>query len=593
MESLTNLQDLLKTNNYDAYIIPSSDFHGSEYLSAYFKARAHFSGFTGSAGTLLVMQKQAYLWTDGRYFIQASIELEGSGITLMKMGEENVPSLEDFLKNNLKDGQRLAFDGRLLSTSYIKTLNKKLPNVEFISEDKLINQAWPDRPGLPFSTIYLLSKFFSGMTFDKKLQAIRNVMKDKNANAHILTSLEDQAWLYNLRGNDIEHTPVFLSYTYITNSNIILFVDQNKIDLEIDKYLNENEIMIKPYYEIYEFVKGLKGLNILIDENKVNYQIFQSIEALNTIINVQNPTLLLKSIKNETEIKNTKLAHIKDGVAVFRFMKYLKEAYKNNEELDEIKLSNYMDDLRKKTKGYVDLSFNTICAFGPHAAMMHYSATPSSNAKIKTANFLLIDSGGHYLEGTTDITRTYALGDISKELKRHYTLVLKAVINLAKAVFLEGCNGQNLDILARGPIWNELLDYKCGTGHGVGYLLSVHEAPNGFRWKIVPERNDSAPFVPGMITTDEPGIYLENKYGIRIENELLCVDAGSSEFGHFLKFETITYAPIDLDAVDTKMLNATEKEWLNNYHKTVYETLAPKLNKDELDALKEFTREIK
>ncbi len=593
MENLRILQDLLKANNYDAYIIPSSDFHGSEYLSAHFKARAHFSGFTGSAGTLLVMQDRAYLWTDGRYFIQAAIELEGSGITLMKMGEEYVLSLEDYLKNSLKDGQRLAFDGRLLPASYVKTLKKKLPNVEFISEDKLINEAWFDRPGLPFSTIYLLSKFFSGKTFDKKLQAVRNVMKDKGANAHILTTLEDQAWLYNLRANDIVHTPVFLAYTYITHNNIILFVDQNKIDLEIDKYLNENEIIVKPYNEIYEFVKGLKGLNILVDENKLNYHIYQSIENQNTIINAQNPTLLLKSIKNETEIKNTKLAHIKDGVATFRFMKYLKEAYAKGEDLDEISLSNYMDNLRKETKGYVDLSFNTICAFGAHGAMMHYSATPSSNAKIKNANFLLIDSGGHYLEGTTDITRTYALGDISKELKTHYTLVLKAVINLASAIFLEGCNGQNLDILARGPIWRELLDYKCGTGHGVGYLLSVHEAPNGFRWKIVPERNDSAPLAPGMITTDEPGIYLENKYGIRIENELLCVDAGTSEFGHFLKFETITYAPIDLDAVDTKMLTATEKKWLNDYHKMVYDNLSPNVNKDELEALAEFTKEIK
>lgn len=593
MESLKILQDLLKAHNYDAYIIPSSDFHGSEYLSAHFKARAHFSGFTGSAGTLLVMQDRAYLWTDGRYFIQASIELEGSGINLMKMGEEFVLSLEDFLKNNLKDNQRLAFDGRLLSASYVKTLKEKLPNIEFVSEDTLISEAWFDRPSLPFSTIYLLSKFFTGKTFDKKLQAIRNVMKDKNANAHILTSLEDQAWLYNLRAADIEHTPVFLAYTYITNNNVILFVDPNKIDLEIDKYLNENEIIVKPYFEIYEFIKGLKGLNILIDENKVNYHIYQSIENQNNIINAQNPTLLLKSIKNDTEIKNIKLAHIKDGVATFRFMKYLKEAYNNGEELDEILLSNYMDNLRKDTKGYVDLSFNTICAFGPHAAMMHYSATPSSNAKIKTANFLLIDSGGHYLEGTTDITRTYALGDISKELKKHYTLVLKAVINLASAIFLEGCNGQNLDILARGPIWNELIDYKCGTGHGVGYLLSVHEAPNGFRWKIVPERNDSHPLVPGMITTDEPGIYLENKYGIRIENELLCVDAGTSEFGHFLKFETITYSPIDLDAVDTKMLTAAEKKWLNNYHKMVYDTLSSKVKKDELETLQYFTREIK
>ena len=593
MISLENLQKQLIASNYDAFIIPTSDFHGSEYISDYFKARKYFSGFTGSAGTLLVLQSSAFLWTDGRYFIQAALELENTGIELMKMGEPNVPTLTEFLNSNTSSIRNIVFDGRLLSTSEVLKFQKELkPTIKIEIDNNLIDKTWALRPRLPYSNLYILSNFFAGRSYEEKIQAIRNIMKDKNVNGFLLTSLEDQAWLYNLRGNDVPHTPVFLSYTYITNENVTLFIDQNKIDLEVNKYLDRESITVKPYFDIYEYVKTIKGKNILIDPNKVNYSLYNSLFEQNNITFDTNPTLLLKAIKNETEIENIKMAHIKDGLCVTRFMKYLKEKFIEGDKLTEISLSDYIANLRKETKGYVDLSFNTICAFNEHGAMMHYSATEESNYDVDKPGFLLIDSGGHYLEGTTDITRTYALGSISKEMKKHYTLVLKAVIGLASAVFMKGCRGINLDILARGPIWKELLDYKCGTGHGVGYLLSVHEAPNGFRWKIVPERNDSAILEPGMVTTDEPGIYLENKYGIRIENELLCVNAGTSPFGEFLKFETITYAPIDLDAVDVSLLNDEEKKWLNDYHKMVYEKLASELNDEEKEFLKQYTREI-
>ena len=594
MKNLELLQEELIRAKYEAFIIPTSDFHGSEYISDYFKARQYFSSFTGSAGTLLVLQKSAFLWTDGRYFIQAANELQDTGIELMKMGEPNVPTIAEFINSNSSYIRNIAFDGRMMSTNEILKLEKEIiPSIHLKSDPLIIDHTWALRPKLPFSNLYILSKFFSGKTFKNKLQEVRDKMKELKANSFLLTALEDQAWLYNLRGNDVIHTPVFLSYTYITNENVILFVDQNKIDIEVSKYLDSESVTIKPYFEVYDFVKSLKGKNILLDPNKVNYTLYQSLVEQNNLILDTNPTLYLKSIKNDTEIKNIKKAHIKDGLCVTRFMKYLKESYVEEKELTEISLSNYIAKLRSKTKGYIDLSFNTICAFNEHAAMMHYSATEQSNAKIDKSGFLLIDSGGHYLEGTTDITRTYALGSISKEMKKHYTLVLKAVINLASAVFLKGCRGVNLDILARGPIWKELIDYKCGTGHGVGYLLSVHEAPNGFRWKIVPERNDSAVLEPGMVTTDEPGIYLENKYGIRIENELLCVPAGSSSFGDFLKFETITYAPIDLDAIDASLLNKDEKRWLNEYHKMVYDNLSPLMKKeDELKFLEKYTRQI-
>ena len=511
----------------------------------------------------------------------------------MKMGEPNVPTLIEFINSNADTIKTLAFDGRLMSTNEALALKNKLnQNIKIQLDSSIIDKTWPERPKLPYSNLYILSKFFAGKGFNEKLTAVRNSLKEHDANGFLLTALEDQAWLYNLRGDDVLHTPVFLSYTYITNENVTLFVDQTKIDLEVAKYLDNESVTVKPYFEAYEFVKTLKGKNILIDPGKVNYTLYQSIAEQNNVILDTNPTLLLKSIKNEVEIENIKKAHINDGLCVTRFMKHLKEGYLNGDALTEISLSDYIAELRKNTKGYIDLSFNTICAFNEHGAMMHYSATPDSNANVDKPGFLLIDSGGHYLEGTTDITRTYALGSISKEMKKHYTLVLKAVIGLASAVFLDGCRGINLDILARGPIWKELLDYKCGTGHGVGYLLSVHEAPNGFRWKIVPERNDSAILKPGMVTTDEPGIYLENKYGIRIENELLCVNAGSTEFGDFLKFETITYAPIDLDAIDTSLLDKDEKKWINDYHQMVYEKLSPYMTDNELEFLRNYTREI-
>ena len=403
----------------------------------------------------------------------------------------------------------------------------------------------------------------------------------------ILSALEDQAWLYNLRGNDIANTPVFLAYTIITPDSTILFIDQNKIDLTIEKYLNENDIIIKPYNDIYDYIKSIKGKNILIDYNKTNYYIYTIISEHNTIINKENPTTILKSIKNATEIKNIKLAHEKDGVAFAKFMYYVKESFSYKNDISELSLTDYLDNLRKENQGYVSKSFNTICAFNAHGAMMHYSATKETDSIIDTNGFLLVDSGGHYLEGTTDITRTIALGEILNEMKLHFTTVLKSVIALSKAKFLKGCTGANLDILARAPIWNLLIDYKCGTGHGVGHVLSVHEGPNGFRWY-----NNNTKLAPGMITTNEPGIYLENKYGIRTENELLCVKHADNEFGEFLSFETITYAPIDLDAIDASLLSNDERKWLNDYHQKVYELISPNLSSEENEWLKIATREI-
>ena len=590
MEQLEKFQSQMKIYNMDAYIIPTGDFHNSEYVSNYFKGREYLSGFTGSAGTLLVTQENAYLWTDGRYFIQAANEIEGNNVKLMKMGENQ--SLEEFLVDFMKDKQTIAFDGRVLPTSDVLSLNNKLPNAKFVSDIDLVGQVWKERPKLPYSLIYKLDKMFSGMTYLEKLEKIREKMKEYGADVHILSSLEDQAWLYNLRANDVTHTPVFLAYTIITLDSVTLYVDSTKIDYSIDKYLNENDIHTKGYFDIYDQLSQIKGKKILMNFNKVNYQIYQGLSSNNELINKEDPSLLLKAIKNPTEIENIKKAHIKDGVAMTKFMYYLKTGYKEGQEMSEISVSDYLEELRRLDKGLVDLSFNTICGFKEHAAMMHYSATPETNSKITGNGFLLVDSGGHYLEGTTDITRTFAMGNVSNEMKKHFTAVLKSNIALANAVFLKGCTGLNLDVLARGPIWQLNLDYKCGTGHGVGYLLSVHEGPNSFRWKSLPSKPSCQEFLPGMITTNEPGIYLKDKYGIRIENEMLCVEGTTNEYGTFLKFETITYCPIDLDAIQKSQLTYIEKEWLNNYHQMVYDKISPYLTKEEVEWLKEYTKKI-
>ena len=590
MEQLEKFQSQMKIYNMDAYIIPTGDFHNSEYVSNYFKGREYLSGFTGSAGTLLVTQENAYLWTDGRYFIQAANEIEGNNVKLMKMGENQ--SLEEFLVDFMKDKQTIAFDGRVLPTSDVLSLNNKLPNAKFVSDIDLVGQVWKERPKLPYSLIYKLDKMFSGMTYLEKLEKIREKMKEYGADVHILSSLEDQAWLYNLRANDVTHTPVFLAYTIITLDSVTLYVDSTKIDYSIDKYLNENDIHTKGYFDIYDQLSQIKGKKILMNFNKVNYQIYQGLSSNNELINKEDPSLLLKAIKNPTEIENIKKAHIKDGVAMTKFMYYLKTGYKEGQEMSEISVSDYLEELRRLDKGLVDLSFNTICGFKEHAAMMHYSATPETNSKITGNGFLLVDSGGHYLEGTTDITRTFAMGNVSNEMKKHFTAVLKSNIALANAVFLKGCTGLNLDVLARGPIWQLDLDYKCGTGHGVGYLLSVHEGPNSFRWKSLPSKPSCQEFLPGMITTNEPGIYLKDKYGIRIENEMLCVEGTTNEYGTFLKFETITYCPIDLDAIQKSQLTYIEKEWLNNYHQMVYDKISPYLTKEEVEWLKEYTKKI-
>ena len=593
-ERLQALRAEMKKRGIDIYVVPTADFHESEYVGEYFKARAYITGFTGSAGTAVVTMTEAGLWTDGRYFVQAERQLVDSGVTLFKMAEEGVPTIEEYIEKMLPEGGCLGFDGRVVNTAW----GKKLQNIVAakkgmlqVNED-LVGLIWTDRPGLAKTTPFVLEEKYSGKSTKEKLADVRAKMKDAGCDNHILTCLYDIAWLLNIRGNDIDCVPVVMSYLAMNQAECIWFLQEEILNEEMKAYLAENEIKTMPYNAIYDYVKKLPDTaRVLMSESGVNFRIFANLPASVMVINQSNPTELMRSMKNPVEVDNTRKAHIKDGVAFTKFMYWLKTNI-GKIPMTEISASDYLEERRREQEGFIELSFHTISAYGANAAMMHYSATEESNAKLQPEGFLLVDSGGHYYEGSTDITRTMALGPITDEMREHFTAVCRSNMNLANARFLYGCSGLNLDILARGPLWDLNLDYKCGTGHGVGYVLNVHEGPNGFRWRIVPERKDSGTLEEGMITTDEPGVYLEGKYGIRTENELVCHKGEKNEYGQFMYFENITYAPIDLDAIDPRAMTKRERAMLNEYHAMVYKTLSPYMTEEENVWMAQYTRAI-
>lgn len=591
-EKVKALQNLLIKNKLAAYYIPTADFHNSEYVGDYFKARAYVSGFTGSAAVMVITLDGAYLWTDGRYFIQAEKQLANSSITLMKMNEPNVPSVEEFLKANLKDGDRFGFDGRVVMGRQKKLWEAVLKDVqvEFVSDLDLVDEIWEGRPELPKEAAYFLEEKYVGESISSKLSRIREVMSKKNADMHFVASLDDLAWIFNLRGNDIAYSPVVLAYALISKEGATLFVDQSKFSEDLIAQLGKDQIQLKDYEAVYETLSNLESeQTILLDDTKVNVAICQCLKS--KVVNGNNPSTNFKAIKNTIELENTRNAHIKDGVAVSKFMIWLKEAIKSK-TLDEIMVADQLESFRKENQGFIELSFNTIAAYGENAASMHYSATPQQHATLKQSGLLLVDSGATYFEGTTDITRTFAMGSLTDELKRDYTAVLQGMIQLSMAKFLYGCRGCNLDVLARTPIWRLNLDYKCGTGHGVGHVLNVHEGPNNIRWQSGFGRIESCVLEEGMITTNEPGIYIEGSHGIRIENELITRKKELNEYGQFMDFETITFAPIDLEPVLVEELTRDEKNFLNQYHAAVYEKVAPFLSDEEQKALKIYTRAI-
>lgn len=588
-EKIAKLKELMKERGIDYYIIPSADYHQSEYVGDYFKGREWISGFTGSAGTVVVTQNEVGLWTDGRYFIQAEKQLQGSGITLFKMGEEGVPTFIQYIVNNIQSGETLGFDGKVLATNTVLDFEAKLKDkkVNFNFEFDLVGEIWRDRPSLPTSQVFVLEEKFTGESVEKKLTRVRNILEEENCDVNIITSLDDIAWIFNIRGNDVKNNPVNLAYAAITVDKAVLYIGEEKLNSEVEKYLYKNGVEVRDYFEIYEDMERVSNSNIIMmDLNKVNYTIFKKLNPEIKVINRSNPSTIMKACKNKVELENLRNSHVKDGVAVTKFMYWLKNSI-GKEEITEMSATQKLESFRKEQELYIEPSFDTIAAYESNAAMMHYKSTPETDRRLEAKNLFLVDSGGQYFDGTTDITRTFVLGECSEELKKHFTLVLKGMISLSKVKFLYGVTGTNLDILARQALWNIGIDYKCGTGHGVGFLLNVHEGPQGIRVQY-----NSQVLEEGMNVTNEPGVYIAGSHGIRLENELIVQKAEKTEFGQFMKFETMTYAPLDLDGVIKELLSKEEIEYLNNYHQMVYEKVSPYLTLEEKEWLKEYTRAI-
>lgn len=590
-ERIKELRKLMRAQRIDIYVIPSADFHQSEYVGDYFKTREYMTGFTGSAGTVVIAQLEAGLWTDGRYFIQAEKELMGTGISLYKSGNPGVITLENFIINHLPLNGTLGFDGRVFSASegsaFERIAEQKNAHIQYGRD--LVDLIWEDRPSMPQNPIFFLEEQYTGESTSSKLTRIRQEMTKCGATVHLLTSLEDIAWLLNLRGSDVAYTPVFLSFALITMDSVHLFIDKEKVSDKIRVLLSKVNVTFHPYDEIYDFAFKLhSNESILLDPSRVNYTLYHQFSEHITKIEQTCPTILFKSVKNDVEIKNIRKAHVKDAVAHTKFLYWLKTSYQK-ETITELSASAKLEALRGEQEHFLSPSFGPISAYGEHAAMCHYSSSNETDVVLKEGSLYLTDTGGHYLEGSTDITRTVALGEIKSEWKRHYTNVLRGNLALSKAKFLYGCTGENLDILARQFLWSECLDYKHGTGHGIGYLLSVHEGPCSIKWQY---RQKPHVLEPGMILSDEPGLYIENSHGIRLENELLVCEDVKNEYGQFLTFEVLTLVPFDLDAIDASLLCEDEKESLNRYHQRVYESVSPYLNNEEKAWLRENTKAI-
>lgn len=590
---IEQLRSIMNREGIDYYVIPTDDFHSSEYVGEYFQARAYLSGFTGSAGTLLAGKDFAGLWTDGRYFLQAEQQLRGTGIVLMKMGEDGVPSLIEYLAEHLTDEMVLGFDGRCVSAGFVKELEEKLNGMQLpiVYEKDLADEVWADRPALSGKPVWFLSDESCGASRREKIADVRKELAKRGAESLLLTSLDDIAWLFNMRGNDIDYNPVVLSFAVINNEEIRLFIQKDVLKEDQVKMLEGEGIVLDDYLAVYEYVKTLSGSAIWVNDRKTSYALMENIPKEMRIIKDITPVALMKAVKNEKEQENMRIAHLKDGVAVTKFMYWLKKNV-GRIPMSELSVSRHLKDLRASMENFIEESFAPIAGYGPHGAIVHYSATQESNAEIHPEGFLLMDTGAQFLEGTTDITRTFALGEMSEQAKKHYTMVLRGNLRLGAAKFRQGCTGLNLDILAREPFWQEGLDYNHGTGHGVGFLLNVHETPNSVRWKKTEGYGENEPFEEGMITSNEPGFYLEGQYGIRLENLMLCKKAEKNEYAQFMEFETLTLVPFDLDAVDVTALDRREKQLLNDYHKKVYTELSPYMTEEEKEWLGEATRAV-
>ena len=592
-QKLNALRILMKEKKIDAYLVATDDFHGSEYVGDYFKCRKYITGFTGSAGTAIITQDMAGLWTDGRYFIQAADQLRDTTIELFKSGEPGVPTVHQFLNDKLEEGMCLGFDGRTVSAREAEELQELLQkkHITFSVNYDLIGEIWEDRPVLSCEPVMELDIRWTGKSRADKIAEIREQMKAKEADTFILTSLDDIAWLLNIRGNDIHCCPVVLSYLVMMENELRLYANAAAFSEEIRSNLEADGVKIYPYDDVYSYVQTISSdKKVLLSRANVNSRLVSNIPSEVTILDEPNLTLLPKAVKNETEMENERIAHIKDGVAVTKFIHWLKKNVTRT-TITELSTAEKLYQFRSEQEHFLGESFDPIIAYGTHAAIVHYSATEATDIPLEARGMVLADTGGHYLEGTTDITRTIVLGPVTAKEKKFFTAVLRGNLNLAAAKFKYGCTGLNLDYLARGPLWELGEDYNHGTGHGVGYLLNVHEGPNSFRWKNLPG-NPAPVLEEGMITSDEPGYYLENEFGIRHENLVLCKKAEKTSFGQFMCFEPLTMVPFDLEGINPEEMTERERKLLNDYHQKVYTTISPYLDEEEKEWLKQATREI-
>ena len=590
-QTIVDLRKVMQREGIDAWISPSSDAHQSEYPTEYDKCRRFLSGFTGSAGTLLVMKEEAFLWTDGRYFLQAENELEGSDITLMKMGEPGVPNLDELLEEKMKKDEVLGFNGSLLSFSEGKVIASKVVKngVKLAIGKEITDEVWTDRPKRPHTKVFILDEKYAGKSAEKKISEVRERMKGRDL--LIVSSLSDIAWLTNLRAFDIKCNPLFLSYFILESDKATLFIQDEALSDEVRTYLVRNGIDIKPYDSFDETVAGIKNKQIMFDEADVSYKTFISIskkENANKLYSVLSPVTYLKNIKNDVEVSNMKKSHIRDGVYMAKYMYWIKKQIKNGAKLTEKTASDYLDNLRREDDLFLDLSFPTISGYAENGAIVHYEAEYETAKTLEAKGLYLFDSGATYKDGTTDVTRTISLGENTYEEKLHYTLVTIGMLRLLNTTFKRGAIGLCLDIKAREALWEYGLDYNHGTGHGVGFVNTVHEAPTSIRNKINKDLFRNLEFEPGMIMSDEPGVYISGKHGIRMEILMNVIEKQEG----FLGFESLTKAPIDSEPLLVEVMTKKDIEFYNKYQREVYEAISYGLDEEEKAWLKELTKEI-
>ncbi|MGI6006182.1 MAG: aminopeptidase P family protein [Ruminococcus sp.] len=593
-DRLKSLRQVMQQEKVDYYLIPTDDPHGSEYVGESFKCREFITGFTGSAGTALIWQEGAGLWTDARYHIQAQKQLKGSGITLFKEGMEDVPSLYDFLKENLREGQCLAADGAVISESQAEKLQSLAREKQAFFRDcgDLTDRVWKDRPARSAHPVCLLPPEISGVGTEEKIAYIRDKMREKGADLLVLSVLDEICWLFNIRGSDIPMSLLPLAFAVVEEKRASLYLQKSAWNEKMLQWALKHGIETKIYDDIYgDLARISAGRRIWADQERVNRKLFQSLDGAARVISESSPVEPAKAVKNETELQNFRKAHLKDGAAVTRFLFWLKK-HVGKEKITEISAAKKLEEFRREWDSYLLPSFDPIVAYQDHGAVVHYSASQDTDRELEAAGFLLMDTGGQYREGTTDITRTVALGLLSEKQKEHYTRVLMGNLRLAALTFPYGCSGENLDLAARLSLWEAGLDYQHGTGHGVGFLMNVHEGPQAVRWR---HRTGSAVTVleEGMVVSNEPGIYIEGEYGIRLENLLICRKKEKNDFGRFMNWEVLTLVPFEREAVLTGLMGNRERDLLNAYHAVVREKLLPMMKtEEERDWLQDATKAL-